>query len=58
MLGSCLQGGSDDTVGAGPTDVKEESPKQGPVGDEAQPASEFCSYSCYIMAPAILKPAA
>ena len=41
MLESCLQGGSDDPVGAGPTDVKEGSPQQGQVGDEAQPAGEF-----------------
>ena len=54
MLGSCLQGGKDDTVGAGPTDVKEGSPKQGQVGDEAQPAGDFCNHCCYIMWPAIL----
>ena len=55
MLGSCLQGGSDYTLGAELTDVKEGSPQQGQVGDEAQPAGEFWKHSACVRAPAILK---
>ena len=55
MLGSCLQGGSDDSVGARATDVKEGSPQQNKVGDEARPAGEFWNHSFHVRAPAILK---
>ena len=55
MLGSCLQGGSDDSVGARMTDVKEESPQQGKMGDEARTAGEFWNHFFHVRAPAILK---
>lgn len=41
MLGFCLQGGGDDTMGSRQTGVQEASSQQGQVEDKAQPAGEF-----------------